>query len=205
MRGTSTDRVLEGGVRALLDPPRGVFHVVLGLLGVGLVWVGSLPGVPLVPLMGLSWLVALGALIWAAKLVSYGLGRRRGSERRAGRWFLVAPVGGLLVVAVLASGLAFDVRWALSRASFDEVVQAVTDPARTSTAAPERVGLFRVLGEPDVIGDAVFLRHPLGGGVFDDAGFAYLPAGPTPDVEASFESLRTQQIDGSWYRWWSSW
>ncbi len=205
MRGTSTDGVLEGGVRALLDPPRGVFHVVLGLLGVGLVWVGSLPGVPLVPLLGLSSLVALGALIWAVKLGVYGLGRRRGSERRAGHWFLVAPVGGLLVVAVLASGLAFDVRWALSRASFDEVVQAVTDPARTSTAVPERVGLFRVLGEPDVIGDAVFFHHPLGGGVFDDAGFAYLPAGPTLDVEASFESLRTQQVDGSWYRWWSSW
>lgn len=204
MPGLSIGRALQGGVRALIDPPRSVFHAVLGLLGVGLMWVVSLPGVPLVPLMGLGWLVALGALIWAIKLAVHGRRCHRGDTPAAGRWFLLAPAGGLLVVAVLVSGLAFDARWAVSRASFNEAAIAATDPAR-STTAPGRVGLYRVLGEPLVIDDGVFFHHPLGGGVFDDAGFAYLPGGPTPEVEASFESLRVQQIEGSWYRWWSSW
>ena len=154
---SSLGRGFDGVMRALIDPPRAVFHLVVGLFGVGLLWVGSSPGVPLVPLMWLGLLLAFGALIWAGKLVAYHRRRRKGVARPAGRWFLLAPIGGVLIAAVLASGLAFDVRWALSRASFD------------------------------------------------DAGFAYLPAGPTPEVEASFESLRTRQIDGSWYRWWSSW
>lgn len=205
MSGAPVDRVLQGVVRARLDPPRTAFHLVLGLLGVGLVWVGSLPGVPLVPLMGLGWLVALGALIWAIKLAVYRRQRRQGAVPPAGRWFLLAPVGGLLVAAVLVSGLAFDARWAASQASFNEAVVAAVDPGRASATTPGRVGLYRILGEPLVIDEAVFFHHPLGGGVFDDAGFAYLPASPTPHVEASFESLHTQQIDGPWYRWWSSW
>lgn len=205
MSGAPVDRVLQGVARASAGPPRTCFHVMLGLLGIGLVWVGSLPGVPLVPLMGLGWLVALGALIWAMKLAYYRRQRRENAVPPAGRWFLLAPVGGLLVAAVLVSGLAFDARWAASQASFNEAMVAATDPDRAPATSPVRLGLYRVLAEPTVIDESVFFHHPLGGGVFDDAGFAYLPAGPTPQVEASFESLHTQQIDGPWYRWSSSW
>lgn len=205
MAASSLGRGPDGVLRAFSDPPRVVFHVVVGSLGVGLLWVGSLPGEPFVPLMVLGWLLGLGALIWAGKLIVHGWRRGQGVTQPAGRWFLLAPIGGVLVAGLLVSGLAFDVRWAASQASFDQAVVAATAPAGITTATPGRMGLYRILGEPQVIGDAVFFHHPLGGGVFDDAGFAYLPAGPTPDVEASFESLRTRQIDGSWYRWSSSW
>jgi hypothetical protein len=207
-------RVVDVGWRTLFGPPRSVFHGVLVLLGVGLLWVGTLPGVPIIPLVGLGWSLVAAAAVWTVKLVVYGVRRRRATAAPAGRWFLLAPVGGVLVVGLLVSGLAFGARWALSRASFDDAVAAVTDPDRTSDAASlavdgyrgsGRLGLYRVLGEPRVIGDAVFFDHPLGGGFFDDAGFAYLPDGPTPAAEAAFEWLRTEPFDGPWHRWWSSW
>jgi hypothetical protein len=189
--------------RWLVDPPRTGFHVVVGVFGLLLLWVGTLPGVPIIPLAGLTWLVAAGAAVWALKLTVHLVRRRRGDAPTAGRWFLLAPVGGLVVVLLLASGAAFQLRWSVSRPSFERVVAAQTEP--TTAGARKQVGLYRVLGAPWVIGDAVVFHHPLGGGLFDDAGFAYLPEGVTPELDGQFESLRVERIEGPWYRWWSSW
>ena len=45
-----------------------------------------------------------------------------------------------------------------------------------------------------------------GSGMFDDAGFAYLPAGPTDGLgEGSWESPRFVHLGGPWYSWTASW
>jgi hypothetical protein len=44
------------------------------------------------------------------------------------------------------------------------------------------------------------------GAFFDDAGFAYLPEGPTASLEnGSFESPVFRHLGGPWYRWTASW
>ncbi|MCC5947333.1 MAG: hypothetical protein JJT89_02665 [Nitriliruptoraceae bacterium] len=192
----------------LLGPPRVAFHLALVPVTVALLWVGTWPGVPFVPLMLVGWLLAFATLVWLCKLVGAtvpSLRLRWGGDGAGRRWFLLAPVGGVLVTAVLASGLAFDARWAASEDSFEVAAQAAADGASGGTSTIARVGLYRVFIPPIVIGDAVVFHHPDGGGVFDDAGFAYLPEGLTPEIAGSFESLRVMPIDGDWYRWWSSW
>jgi hypothetical protein len=119
--------------------------------------------------------------------------------------FRLVPIGGVLVTALVLSGLAFDVRWALSRPGFEDAMAAALAPAPVSEPAGGRIGLYHTLGEPHVVGEAVFFRHPAGGGIFDDAGIAYVPDGAITPAEGAFESLRLVSIEGRWYRWWSSW
>ena len=192
--------------RSLLAPPRTAFHVVVGILGFLALWAGTLPGAPIFELVILAWLLIVGAVVWGLKLAVHLMRRRRGTASAGGRWFAVSPVGGLLVVLLLASGAAFELRWAVSQPSLERAVAtAQADPVVAATGDSPRIGLYRFLGAPRVVGDAVFFYHPRGGGLFDDAGFAYLPDGLTPEVDGQFEALRVERIEGRWYRWWSSW
>ncbi|MGY0002335.1 hypothetical protein [Micromonospora sp. I033] len=44
------------------------------------------------------------------------------------------------------------------------------------------------------------------GYLIDDAGFAYLPDGPSPDLETpDFESPVFKHLGGAWYSWTASW
>jgi len=55
-----------------------------------------------------------------------------------------------------------------------------------------------------VPGGAVFYEEH---GVFiDDAGFAYLPDGPTDGLSSvGFENPQFHHLGGPWYRWTASW
>lgn len=70
--------------------------------------------------------------------------------------------------------------------------------------APSTFGSYRIIAAYHVPGGVVFQER--NGNLFDDAGFAYLPGGPTPDLEnGSFESPIFRHLGGAWYSWTASW
>jgi hypothetical protein len=69
---------------------------------------------------------------------------------------------------------------------------------------PERIGLYGVRDFETVPGGWIVYDES-GSGLFDDAGFAYLPAGPTPDLgDGLWESPQFRHLGGPWYSWTAS-
>ncbi|MGI8686105.1 MAG: hypothetical protein ACR2MO_13635 [Acidimicrobiales bacterium] len=67
-----------------------------------------------------------------------------------------------------------------------------------------RLGSFEITHIDKVDNGLLFYEQT--GNLFDDAGFAYLPAGPTPDLESGgFESPQFRSLGGGWYAWTASW
>lgn len=72
-------------------------------------------------------------------------------------------------------------------------------------APPDRrLGLYQVTSVWRVEAGVLFYEKT--GALSDDAGFAYLPDGPSPDVENGlFESPRFRRLGEGWYAWTASW
>ncbi|MEV6932431.1 hypothetical protein AB0M46_49170 [Dactylosporangium sp. NPDC051485] len=107
-------------------------------------------------------------------------------------------------MALLCTGAPFKMRWAASRGAFAAVVAGHPIPppgsAWESFTVPRRLGLYTITSAGWVPGGAVF--YEAHGDVFYHAGFAYLPGGPTRDVEtALIESAYFHHLGGGWYRW----
>src|SRR5919108_100061 len=83
------------------------------------------------------------------------------------------------------------------------LVEAVRRLAATSElTASVCTGAF-LLASADLVGDRPWTTH---WEVIDDAGFAYLPDGPDPALEAGwFESPDFHHLGGPWYAWTASW
>jgi hypothetical protein len=94
-------------------------------------------------------------------------------------------------------------RWAASRDAFAAIIAGHPIPPPGSKSedfiVPRRLGLYHITRADWVPGGAVFyVAHS----DFYGAGFAYLPAGPTADVEnAMLDSANFDHLGGSWYRW----
>ncbi|MER7281989.1 hypothetical protein ABT369_46915 [Dactylosporangium sp. NPDC000244] len=106
-------------------------------------------------------------------------------------------------MVLLCTGAPFKMRWAASRSAFAAMVAGHPIPPSGSEwedlAVPHRLGLYTITRAGWVPGGAIFFEAQ--GDVFYDAGFAYLPGGPTRDVEtAMFESANFHHL-GGWYRW----
>lgn len=105
-----------------------------------------------------------------------------------------------MVVALVTTREPLHLRWELSKPAFAATVtdvglagQGGVEPGRRS-----RIGLFRVTNVVPVSGGILF--YEANGSLFDDAGFAYLPAGPDPGLEnGSFESQVFRHLGGPWY------
>jgi hypothetical protein len=180
-----------------------VGHLLLVLPALLLLWAESTPGV-----MFFAWVGAIGALlvpsvVWFVWLV------RRVRRRRWSWWLPVAPAGGCLVLALVLAGAPLDARWAVSRGAF--AAQVKSFPAAPVGAqdwvpmdVPGRLGLYHVTAAYRVPGGVVFYES--NGALFDDAGFAYLPGGPSETLaDGSFESPQFRHLDGPWYAWTASW
>lgn len=166
----------------------------------------SFPGIQVIAaIVGLYWLGA-AALIWAARLVGYVVTRPRGGLGD-GVLFLIAPLGALIVAVVLWADAPLRTRWALSRNSFADAavdVAASQPPSAISRPFNRRLGLYQVRGVRRVNTGVIFYEKA--GAILDDAGFAYLPNGPTPDLENGlFERPQFKALGGGWYAWTASW
>jgi hypothetical protein len=195
----------EGPGSTLAAPPRWVFHTVL-VVGAGLLcWAVSTPGFSLVPAMAAVALLLPAGILWAVQL-SVCWSRHRAWSG----WFAVAPSIVVLLVVLLCARVPLEVRWRMSRDAFDAVVgalpQAASNGAEWSVVSvPERIGTYEIIlayRVPD--GGVIF--YDVDGSLADDAGFAFLPGGPTPSLEnGSFESPVFRHLGGSWYSWTASW
>ncbi len=94
----------------------------------------------------------------------------------------------------------------MSRSAFERVALRVTNGDTTiERRTPSgRVGLYRVERVWKVPGGVIFFDEA--GELFDYAGFAYFPGGPSPDLHSgSFENPKFHPIGDGWYTWTTSW
>jgi hypothetical protein len=169
--------------------------------GLLLLWSESYPGGGFFGLLFGFWLVAACVATWLLRLTTYLARRNEGSER--GPWwpFLVEPVGAVVVIALLAAGAPFALRWGLSREAFD--ARADQMAARAEDAGDgrthrylddDRVALYEVRdGWIDPQGNVFFAIA--GSGFIDSTGFARI-GGDVPQRYASYEF---EHLEGDWY------
>lgn len=160
---------------------------------------------------GTAWAVGLlaavvllaCALVWAIRLLTFAIAAIRRRPTGAARGFAVAPLGGLIVVALLWTHVPLRVGFAVSRPAFDRAAAAARRTDQ-DTFGSQRIGAYEIT---QVVheGDAI-LFYEANGAFMDDAGFAYLPHGPTADLEnAGFENPQWTHLGGRWYAWVASW
>ena len=96
-----------------------VFYSLLVLACLGLLYVASLPGLPLIwltPVLAL-WIVV--GIVWLVRLIS-AIQRRSLTAS-----LVIAPLVALVVAALFLSPLPLQARFALSRSAFDQTVQSL--------------------------------------------------------------------------------
>lgn len=192
---SATGEAQRRGVR----PPGRRFHGLLVALTLALLWSVSVPGA--------SWFVLFGAVagllvcaaVWLTWLITYAGRRPRWSWSVA-----VAPVGALLVYALVVTSAPLHARWLFSRGAFDDQAARV----RTATPAgmrrlvpvPARLGLYRVTEAQLVPGGVLFYEAT--GNLVGDAGFAHLPDGPARTLEfGPLYAPTFEHLGGPWYAW----
>lgn len=181
-------------------PPRWTFHAAL-ILTIGcLIWAYSLPGVSLVlQLVGFLALMALGVL-WLGKLV--------GAWRQYSGWswwFALAPILVIGLSAMLHSRFPLQARWELSLPAFENLITDMPSDGKLSVDTPTMIGSYTITSTFRVP-EGVLFYEETGSSFVDDAGFAYLPGGPTNSLaNSNFESPTFYHLGGSWYSWTASW
>ena len=182
------------------QPPRWWFHVAAALPSIVLLWSASLPGTAFVPVLWAVGTLLLLGVVWAVRVVLV----LRDSDRRprAVAWLAVAPLGGLLVGALLVTEAPLTVRWAHSRAAFEEAVVAADDP-RPDRGGSQLSGFPRRLGTYDILwatadGDATAFFEDHGGGILTSAGFVHLPEPARRDEVLSGIS-HLEPLGDDWY------
>lgn len=179
----------------------GSFYGLLAVAGVGLAYVSSGPGSPLVfvmPVLGL-WLIV--GVFWLVLVVS-AIWRRE---------FTLPLVVGPVVVVILGllslSSWPLQVRFDLGRSSFDATVHSLP-PEQSGGGSLGLVGSYRIERWARSA-DAVLLYAAGGTGLVDDAGFAFsshgVPAALTTSGDPGFEVMGWQDLGGGWYAWQASW
>ncbi|MEU4713265.1 hypothetical protein AB0F73_06325 [Micromonospora purpureochromogenes] len=178
-------------------------HAVGGCGALILLWAFSVPGFSvIVALTGLT-VLALAAVLWT---VGAQLSHRAG--RTWPWWLLVAPLLAAVTLTLLLTRAPLHSRWELSRGAFETVVARLPEPTAATrfdrVEAPARIGSYRIRTAYLVPGGVIFYES--NGAFFNDAGFAYLPGGPSPSLQnGSFESPMFWPLGGGWYGWTASW
>lgn len=182
--------------------PGWLFHAVAAVGAAGLLLSDSYPTGGFMPLLFGFWVLLGCAALWLARLVAYLAGRSR--HRSGPAWpFAVAPVAGVLVVAIAASGFPLQARWGLSEGAFDARADALVARVEAGEAKPgsnlirnDRVALYTVaFAHVDEDGNVFFSIE--GSGFIDGGGFARFPDGP-PEPSDLHES-EYQHLGGDWY------
>lgn len=198
------NRPKQAIVRLFRRPPRRVFHGILVVTALANLWSFSLPGGHFVVWILTFWVVTTATLVWAVRIVSYLVSRRRGSHSGSAWWFAVAPVGSLVLALAIYAGLPLEVRWQLGKSDFAAALADVrADPAEWAEFRDRRVGTYTITHAKRVDGGVVFYEKT--GSFLDNAGFAYMPPGQTLAGTDSFERPEWVALGDDWYAWTASW
>lgn len=195
-----------GDGRALFRrPPRRLFHGILIATGVVVLWAFSFPGVHSLAIVPCILIVGIAAVTWVIRGITYLVARQRGAHTGRAIWFVVAPLGALALGVILWANVPLRFRWEFSKGAFNDAVSDVrADPSSWTGRNPRRVGTYEILTVHVVPQGIVFYESV--GAAFDDAGFAYLPHGPSDEMaNGSFENPQWLALGDHWYAWTASW
>lgn len=185
-------------------PPRRLFHLILVLPALVWLWAWSVPGFDFLLWMPSAMALGVGAVVWGVRLLTYLIARLQRQPTTGGRRFFVAPVCGAVALALVIADVPLKARWIASRSSFEDVVDNVLADDDFTFGDDQRLGLYTVIHVYRE-GDAVIFYERTGS-FSDDAGFAYLPNGPFPELEnGGFERPEFRHLGGAWYAWTASW
>jgi hypothetical protein len=175
-----------------------IFHTAVVIMAALLVWSVSGPGFASVLGAAAAFSVVVLGAVWLFRaLIYFAAGGRQV------RSFVLTPLVVVIAAVLVLSPWPAQARWAASRTAFDRLAADVA--AGRPTAVPGFVGLYRLDRVQPVPGGWV-VSESVGNSPFDDAGFAYLPGGPTYDAGRAFGSNpQFRHLAGSWYSWTDSW
>ncbi|WCO65615.1 hypothetical protein PO878_14010 [Iamia majanohamensis] len=193
-----------GWARLLGQPPRWFFHLVLLVPVAVVLWGATSPYGAFLPLVFGAGGIVLLAGVWLARAVAFAAASLR--RPRSARWLAVAPIAGVVVVALMVADVPLRLRWAQSRPAFEEVVatvdaddEAPVDDDPTVAGFPRRLGSYEVTSVLDWDGGTAFVEAD--GGFIDDTGFVHLPDGPDAlsDQQRVGFVLDLRHLEGDWY------
>jgi hypothetical protein len=174
------------------------------LPALGLLWSHTVPGFAFFLWSGSAALLFLGSVVWGVRLVAYALARRRGRAEGRARWFLIAPAAGVLALTLILADVPLRARWYIGRSDFEAVVDEAMEDEDYSSIESQRIGLYNITYVYRQAEAVIFYERT--GVLSDDAGFAYLPNGPFPELEnGGFERPEFRHLGGPWYAWTASW
>jgi len=146
--------------------------------------------------LALLWLACAG--VWIALVV------QDVRSRRPSVLTLVAPLVVIATAALMVTDIPLQVRFDLSRGAMQEAVDTMPS-GDDMVLGPGLVGTY-VIRSMERVEGGVLLGETIGDSPINDAGFAYLPDGPTPELEnGSFESPQWHDLGGGWWSWTASW
>lgn len=185
--------------------PGWIFHLLATVAALALLWSESYPLGNFLPLLLGFWLTIGCAAVWLLRLIIYVSGRRAGVPSGRSRRFLIAPIGGFTVIALMALGVPLAARWGISRAAFDaRADQLVAEAAETGAdrnrevLEGDRVALYTVRAAwVDDSGGVYFVID--GSGAIDGGGLARLPDGPPPTGLEPGAPEEFEHLEGDWY------
>jgi hypothetical protein len=186
-------------------PPSRLFHGVLVVTGLVVLWAFSFPGVAFLALVPCISIVGLVGIIWLVRGATYMRARRRAAHCGTALWFAVAPAGALVLALVLHTNIALRIRWQTSKSDFQDALAEVrAHPEHWANSKPRRIGTYTITSVR-IVDEGVIFDDEVGAFV-DDAGFAYLPHGPSTEMaNGSFENPQWFALGDHWYAWTASW
>lgn len=194
----------------LRRPPKFPLHITLTIAVALIVWGESVPGLVLIPYLAGALLAFIVGVFWLTRLVTTLVWQWRESGRftlRLSVWYLAAPVLALTLALLIGTSAALRFRWEFSKSEFEEIAREVPPPPSSGSDlmdVPAKIGSYSIVYAVRIPQGVLFYDH--NGSFFDDAGFAYLPSGPSPDMEnETFEGPRYKSLGGDWYAWIASW
>jgi hypothetical protein len=186
-------------------PPGVLFHGALVATGLVVLWAFSFPGIHFLAVVPCIWVVGIAAVTWLVRGVTYLRSRRRAAHSGTALLFAIAPAGALVLALVLHANFPLRARWQSSKSDFQNAVEEVrAEPANWASWKPRRIGTYTITSVRIVDEGVIFYDEV--GALSDDAGFAYLPHGPsTKMANASFENPQWLALGDHWYAWTASW
>ncbi|MEU1388825.1 MULTISPECIES: hypothetical protein [unclassified Nonomuraea] len=183
--------------RALVGPPGKVLLPLVAVVGLLMLDHTSMPGGGSFTLLLAGLLLAVGTVVvWVARF-AVGLLRsdgRPGLRRHWARW-AAAPLMGVTVIALVFTGVPFEVRFALSESRLEQFARTVAADTKAVEHEDQWVGLYPLTSIGRVPGGARFLVSDTG--LFDRYGFAWSPGGEPPEESHTGYT----HLEGPWYVW----
>lgn len=167
------------------------------LTALPVLWAFSVPGLAVLWLLAGLMLWGVAGVLWCVRIVA-GMDSKQGWSW----WFVVAAAMVIGLIGLIVANAPLKARWAFSRASFEAAVVALP-PEQGFIGGNAQIGSYRITNVERVSTGVIFTEA--NGAVFNSAGFAYLPNGPTPELEnGSFEGPAWTPLGGHWYAWTAS-